>query len=150
MLTGEASQDSALLAVKERNRPVGELLKFWVHGCLIQACSCLVEHCFTEEPKMQRTSFNYSTKNIPVAPAKVYTKRLIEKTEQFLSRMIWKAFHYWNPVTAAEKETFGFKTRNCPPVVEEMKSFEEGMIYIIQKVSFKGTQSQFQEGRARN
>ena len=99
---------------------------------------------------MQRTSFNYSTKNIPVAPAKVYTKRLIEKTEQFLSRMRWKAFHYLNPVTAAEKETFGFKTRNCPPVVEEMKSFEEGMIHIIQKISFKGTQSQFQEGRARN
>ena len=95
---------------------------------------------------MQRTSFNYSTKNIPVSPAKVYTRRLIEKTEQFLSRMRWKAFHYLNPVTAAEKETFGFKTRNCPPVVEEMKSFEEGMIHIIQNISFKGTQSQFQEG----
>ena len=51
-----------------------------------------------------------------------------------------------HPVTAAEKETFGFKTRNCPPVVEEMKSFEEGMIHIIQNISFKGTQSQFQEG----
>ena len=99
---------------------------------------------------MQRTSFNYSTKNIHVAPAKVYTKRLIEKTEQFLSRMIWKAFHYLNPVTAAENETFGFKTRKCPPVVEELKSFEEGMIHIIQKISFKGTQSQFHEGRARN
>ena len=61
--------------------------------------------------------------------------------------MRWKAFHYLNPVTAAEKETFGFKTRNCPPVVEEMKSFEEGMIHIIQKISFKGTQSQFQEGQ---
>ena len=34
----------------------------------------------------------------------------------------------------------------CPPVVEEMKSFEEGMIHIIQSISFKGTQSQFQEG----
>ena len=32
------SQDSVLLPVKERNRPVGELLKSWVHGCLIQAC----------------------------------------------------------------------------------------------------------------
>ena len=61
--------------------------------------------------------------------------------------MRWKVFHYLNPVTAAEKETFGFKTRNCPPVVEEMKSFEEGMIHIIQKISFKGTQSQFQEGQ---
>ena len=27
-----------------------------------------------------------------------------------------------------------------------MKSFEEGMIHIIQNISFKGIQSQFQEG----
>ena len=32
---------------------------------------------------MERTSFNYSTKNIPVASEKDYTKRLIEKTEEF-------------------------------------------------------------------
>ena len=59
--------------------------------------------------------------------------------------MRWKAFHYLNPVTAAEKETFGFKTRNCPPVVEEMKSFEEGMIHIIQNISFKDTQANFKK-----
>ena len=94
---------------------------------------------------MQRTSFSYSTKNIPVAPAAVYKKRMIEKTEQFLSRMRWKAFHYLNPLTAADKETFGFKTKNCPPVVEEMKGFEEGMIRIIQNITFKRTQSQFQQ-----
>ena len=59
--------------------------------------------------------------------------------------MTWKAFHYLNPVTAADKETFGFKTKNCPPVVEEMKSFEEGMISIIQNITFKRAQSQFQQ-----
>ena len=94
---------------------------------------------------MQRTSFSYSTKNIRVALAAVYKKCMIEKTEQFLSRMRWKAFHYLNPVTAANKETFGFKTKNCPPVVEEMKSFEEGMISIIQIITFKRAQSQFQQ-----
>ena len=93
---------------------------------------------------MQRTSFSYSTKNIPVAPAAVYKKRLIEKTEQFLWRMRWKAFHYLNPVTAADKETFGFNTKNCPPVVEEMKDFEDCMISIIQNITFKRTQCQFQ------
>ena len=86
-----------------------------------------------------------ATKNIRVAPAAVYKKCMIEKTEQFLSRMRWKAFHYLNPVTAADKETLVFKTKNCPPVVEEMKSFEEGMISVIQNITFKRAQSQFQQ-----
>ena len=38
----------------------------------------------------------------------VYKKRLLERTEHFLRRMRWKAFHYLNPVTTADKETFGF------------------------------------------
>ena len=59
--------------------------------------------------------------------------------------MRWKAFHYLNTVTTADKETFGFKTKNCPPVVEEMKGFEEGMIRIIQNIVFKKTHSQFQQ-----
>ena len=53
--------------------------------------------------------------------------------------------HFLNPLTAADMETFGFKTKNCPPVVEEMKGFEEGMIRIIQNITFKETQSQFQQ-----
>jgi len=48
--------------------------------------------------------------------------------------MRWKAFHYLNPVTAADSETFGFKTKNCPPVVKEMKGFEGGLIRIIQNI----------------
>ena len=76
--------------------------------------------------------------------AEVYKKRLIEKTEHLLRRMRWKAFHYLNPVTTADKETFGFNTKNCPPVVEEMKDFEDCMISIIQNISFKRTQCQFQ------
>jgi len=43
---------------------------------------------------MERTLFNYSTKNIPIASEKCYTKRLIEKTEELLRRMRWKAFHF--------------------------------------------------------
>jgi len=50
-----------------------------------------------------------------------------------------------SPITAADKETYGFKTRNCPPVIEEMKAFEEGMINIIQNIEFKDTYCQFQQ-----
>ena len=63
--------------------------------------------------------------------------------ERFLNRMRLKAFHFLNPVRAAEKETFGFKIKNCPPVAEETKRLGEG-IRIIQNIFFKVTQSQFQ------
>ena len=107
--------------------------------------SSRVEHCFAEEPSMERTSFNYSTKNIPVASAKDHSKQMIVRTEEFLRRMRWKAFHFLNPVTAADKETFGFKTKNCPPTIEEMKPFEEGMMKMIQNIAYKDVKCQFQQ-----
>ncbi|KAK3739663.1 hypothetical protein QZH41_014203 [Actinostola sp. cb2023] len=94
---------------------------------------------------MERMSFNYSTKNIPVASPKDYTKHMIDKTEQLLRRMRWKAFHFLNPELTTVKENFGFKTRNCPPVIEEMKKFEDGMISIIQNINFQDVKCQFQQ-----
>ena len=94
---------------------------------------------------MERISFNYSTKNIPVASKEVYIKQLIGKTEQFLCRMRWKAFHFLNPGQASTKETFSFKTRNCPPIVEELRNFEEGMTQLIQTVKFRDIKCQFQK-----
>ena len=94
---------------------------------------------------MERVSFSYSTKNIPVASRKQYIRQLIDKTEQFLCRMRWKAYHFLNPNQQSEKENFGFKTRNNPPVIEELKEFEDGMTMIIQKVKFKNIECQFQK-----
>ena len=94
---------------------------------------------------MERVSFNYSTKNIPVASKKEHIRQLIDKTEQFLCRMRWKAYHFLNPYEQPEKETFGFKTRNSPPVIEELKEFEDGLTKIIQKVKFKNIECQFQK-----
>lgn len=94
---------------------------------------------------MERVSFNYSTKNIPVASRKQYIRQLIDKTEQFLCRMRWKAYHFLNPNQQSEKENFGFKTRHNPPVIEELKEFEDGMTKIIQKVTFKNIECQFQK-----
>ena len=59
--------------------------------------------------------------------------------------MRWKAFHFLNPGQAADRETFGFKTKNCPPVIEELRNFEEGMVQIIQNVQFKNVKCQFQK-----
>lgn len=37
-------------------------------------------------------SVTFFTKNIPLSPQNDYLQRLIEKTEQFLHRMCWKAY----------------------------------------------------------
>ena len=79
-----------------------------------------------------------------MASDKEYIKQFIDKTEQFLRRMRWKAFHFLNQKTSAAKETFGFKTKNCPPVIDELRNFEEGMTQIIQKVKFRKINCQFQ------
>ena len=84
-------------------------------------------------------------KNIPVASKKEYIKQLLDKTEQFLCRMRWKAYHFLNPNQQSEKENFGFKTRNNLPVIEELNEFKDGMTKIIQKVKFKNIEGQFQK-----
>ena len=94
---------------------------------------------------MEPVTFTYSTKHIPVASDKEYIKQFIDKTEQFLRRMRWKAFHFLKQEKSAAKETFGFKTKNCPPVIEELQNFEEGMTQIIQKVELRKINCQFQK-----
>ena len=59
--------------------------------------------------------------------------------------MRWKAFHFLNREQVTAKETFGFKTRNCPPIIKELRNFEEGMTQIIQKVKFKNIKCHFQK-----
>ena len=73
-----------------------------------------------------------------------YLQRLIEKTEQFLRRMRWKAHFFLNPDTASpSKETYGFKSTKNPPPIEELKDFEDDMLRMIQSVKFKQVNSPF-------
>ena len=73
-----------------------------------------------------------------MATRKVYIKQLIEKTEQFLRRMRWKAYYFLNPNdNSTAKETYGFKSTKNPPFVDEMKPFEDDMLKLIQSIKFK-------------
>ena len=95
--------------------------------------------------QMEAINFGYSNKNIPIAPHNMYLGRLVEKTEQFLRRMRWKAFFFSNPcATKDNKETYGFKSRNTPPAIQELREFENGMINLIQSVEFKQVKNNFQ------
>ena len=84
------------------------------------------------------------TKNIPLPSRSDYLQRLIEKTEQFLRRIRWKAHFFLNPdTTSSSKETYGFKSTKNPPPIEELKDFENDMLKMIQSVKFKQVNNPF-------
>ena len=100
-----------------------------------------------------QVTFSYSTKNIPIPHASTYKKRLIEKVESVIKRMRWKAFFFLKAVDDEEKEPaknkskenmFGFKSRKCPPQIEELKSFEDDMLQMTENVRSRKVTDQFQ------
>ena len=59
--------------------------------------------------------------------------------------MRWKAFFFNNQQKDQERaETFGIKTRKCPPQVQEMISFENDLFDMIKNVKFKLVRNTFQ------
>lgn len=93
---------------------------------------------------MEKFNIGYSTKNIPLPSKNDYLQRLIEKTEQFLRRMRWKAFFFLNPsMSTSSKETYGFKSTKNPPPINEIKEFEDDMLKMVQSTKFKEVNSPF-------
>ena len=71
-------------------------------------------------------------------------RKFIEKTEHLMRRMRWKAYHFLNPTESSTKETYGFKSRNSPPQVDELKPFEDDILNLIQNIKFKDIKCKFQ------
>ena len=70
-----------------------------------------------QEIYCSKFNISYSTKNMPLPSRSDYLQRLIEKTEQFLRRIRWKAHFFLNPdTTSSSKETYGFKSMKNPPM----------------------------------
>ena len=93
---------------------------------------------------MEKVNLGYSTKNIPLPSRSEYMKNFIEKTEHFLRRMRWKAYHFLNPTESSAKETYGFKSRKSPPRISELIPFEDAMLNLIQNIEFKDVKCNFQ------
>ena len=79
---------------------------------------------------MEKINFNYSLKNIPVPSKSSYQLKLIDKIESVIKRMQWKAhFFVSGNVIHCDKESFGFKSKNCPTQIKEPEAFEKRKIY---------------------
>ncbi|PIK38109.1 hypothetical protein BSL78_25061 [Apostichopus japonicus] len=108
-----------------------------------------------EQPN--QVSFNYSMKNIPIPTANTYKKILIEKVENVIKRMRWKASFFLKTCNneeddeeddehhPAHTENFGFKSKKCPPQIEELRLFEDDLLRMIENVKFKKVTNQFQD-----
>ena len=93
---------------------------------------------------MEKFNIGYSTKNIPLPSQNDFLQRLIEKTEQFLRRMRWKAFFFLNPsMSTSSKDTYGFKSTKNPPPIGELKEFEDDMLKMVQSMKFTQVNSPF-------
>ena len=100
---------------------------------------------------MESVNLGYSTKNIPIAQPNVYLKNLLDKTQTFLQRMRWKAYHFLKPTnTTTTNDTFGFQTTNSPPPIPDLKEFEDKMLTLVQNIEFRDTNCEFQKKLSRD
>ena len=89
---------------------------------------------------MEHTHIPYSLKNIPRCSQDAYRKALINKTEDFLKRLRWKAFFFLLESESSEegkRETYGFRTGNSPPIVRELTAFERDIYQLIGSIKFR-------------
>ena len=59
--------------------------------------------------------------------------------------MRWKALQFLGKLESTNKETFGFRSRKCLPVVEELTNFENHLMLMIKNIQFRHINSTFQE-----
>lgn len=78
------------------------------------------------------------TINIPVASAAVYKKRTLhDKDVTILKQDEMESLPLFVPTDSHRQGNIHFNTKNCPPVIKEMKGFEEGMIHITENMTSK-------------
>ena len=92
---------------------------------------------------MEKIDIDYSTKNIPIPSKDEYEIQLVSKIEHVIKRMRWKALEYLGKLSNSTKESDGFKSRKCPPVVKEMSNFEEDLRLMIKNLEYREVKNSF-------
>ena len=85
-----------------------------------------------------RTSFNYSTKNIPIHSRKEHKTALLHSFQKLAHRLSWKAWFFLNPnENPSRKETFGLTSTASAPFVPELQTFYNKMIDMMRDVEYR-------------
>ena len=97
---------------------------------------------------MEVENYGYSLKNIPVPSKSRYLKCMVEKVENFIRRLRWKAHHFYKdngPNDSRQFDNFGFKTSATPPQNEYLNAFENDMYEMIRNIEFINVRNEFQD-----
>ena len=86
---------------------------------------------------MEELNLGYAEKNIGLHSKDLIKTTLVSRTEDLISRMRWKLFHIRFPANKERKETFGFRTTESAPIMDELVPFENDLIKLIKNVKFK-------------
>ena len=93
---------------------------------------------------MQKVQFNYAMKNIGIPTRNQYLRSLIDKTENVVHRMRWKAHFYLNGKNCVnDYENFGLPSKRSAPPIKEMKEFEDDLVSLISNITFRNVNDPF-------
>ena len=95
---------------------------------------------------MEKSEIRYSLKNIPIPSKESYQLNFIDKIKSLVKRMIWRAFYYLNQQKFDNeiKETFGFKSKKCPPPCSDLVPFEKDLLDMVTSLKFRHVKHLFQ------
>ena len=95
---------------------------------------------------MEKLSFDYSLKNIPLLDKRSYELKLIEKNESILKRMPLKALFLCKENQQPESlKTYGFKMRSHAPKITLLEEFEKDLYSRVTSIKYCNVNSNFQE-----
>lgn len=93
---------------------------------------------------MDKTTFDYSLKNIPLPSRNTYLNRLMASVEATIKRMRWKAYFFLNPHDKTDVTNFRISTKKCPPSNVLLEPFEDELFKMVENIQFKKVSNAFQ------
>ena len=101
----------------------------------------------THAANMQQIKPNYSLKNIGLPTHNTYLRNLIDKTENLVQRIRWKAHFFLHNINENTRtdgpSTYGLKSKRCAPPVKELRPFEDDLANMIESVKFRNVDDGF-------
>ena len=97
--------------------------KLMKQALVIFLCSSL-----NVKTRMDRHTFDYSLKNIPIPSEKQFELEFLNSIHKLDWRMRWRATKYLHPeFFQNQKETYSLKSSKAPPYIPELKFFHDGL-----------------------
>ena len=86
---------------------------------------------------------------MPIPNGKSYKLQLIQKVEDCVKKIRWKAIFFMKvqnqtePITHKTGLTFGLNSAKYPPQVKELVPFEEDLIKLVKNLRFRKVDNKF-------